>query len=126
MGNYKRNTRYAGKPELLDPIERAYKSIWLQPMDERQVPMEVYVYEKQDGWHGYRATDDRARMPEVFWIRGLWKQVPSPLPVVAHDVEIRDVEYPQDIHEIADAMLKHELEPLSDDNEEETMEVNPE
>ncbi len=101
---YKRNRRYAGKPELLEPMERQYKTLWLQPENDSQVPMEVYVYEKTDGWHGYRATDDRTKMPEVFWIRGLWKVVPSPLP----DVEIR------------------ELQPLSDNDLEDTMEVVPE
>lgn len=97
---YRRNRRFAGKPELLEPMEREYKTLWLQPVSENQVPMEVYVYEKQDGWHGYRATDDRAKMPEVFWIRGLWKEVPSPLP----SIEIKEY----------------------DADSEDTMEVNPE
>ncbi len=98
---YKRNRKFVGTPELMDPIEREYKTIWLQPISESQVPMEVYVYEKRDGWQGYRAADDRARMPEVFWTRTLWKEVPSPIPTV----QIRE---------------------YTDNESEDTLEVNPE
>lgn len=88
MSNYKRTINYVGRPALLEPIEREYKTIWLQPVNESQVPHQVHVYEKPDGWRGYRMND--SSQTEVFWMRGLWKEVPSPLPPSVTLEPVRD------------------------------------
>src|SRR5262245_52823409 len=72
-GNYKRTVHYPGKPDL---SERVWKSLWLQPHDDSRVPREVYVFEDEGGWTGYYQSDP-ARL-EIRWIKGLWKEVPSP------------------------------------------------
>lgn len=76
MGYYKRTHRFMGPLPLLEKRDREYKTLWLQPTDESQVPIQVRAYEDADGWNGFRYTHMNG--VECLWMRQLWKEVPSP------------------------------------------------
>lgn len=100
MGNYKRTKQWAGRPSLLDSMEREYRNTWLQPIDERSVPVNVHVFDGRDGYVGYRVLDTTKL--ELTWVKSLWKEVPNP---------------------IGDSSPTNDLTPLTNEDDEETLEV---
>lgn len=94
MSNYKRTKVYVGRPALLDPLEPEYRTLWLQPTSENQVPMQVRAYVNREGnWVGWRYTD-HTRL-EVTWMCGLWKEVPAPFDLQLYQDE--DLEVTQEV-----------------------------
>ncbi len=100
MGNYKRTKQWAGRPALLDNLDHEYRNTWLQPVDERSVPVHVCVYDGRDGYVGYRALDPTKH--ELTWLRSLWKEVPNPM---------------------GGSSPYNDLTPVSNEDDEETLEV---